>query len=131
MTTPIEHLDADKYPALVKLTEQLGAIQSAAARDLNGAAQKMVVDGTKLALKRVQADPVTIQRYADHGQDPALAARVKLPSAFQLKVGEKDHAKVVAQLEEHGWLQGILIGRDRWYRFHRGARFTLVGVGGS
>lgn len=129
MSTPIEHLDADKYPALVKLTEQLGAIQSAATRDLNGAAQKLVVDGTRAVLKRVQADPVTIQRYADHGQDPAMAARVKLPTAFQCKIGEKDHARVVALLEEHGWVQGILVGRDRLYRFHRGARFTLTGVG--
>ena len=81
VSTPIEHLDRDKYPALVKLTEELGAIQQAATRELNGAAQKIVVDGTKVVLKRVQGDPQQIQRYADHGQDPALAARVEAADA--------------------------------------------------
>lgn len=131
MSTPIENLDRDKYPALVKLTEELGAIQRAAEVELNGAAAKMVVDGTKAALKRVQGDPTQIQRYADHGQDPAMAARVKLATPAQLKIGEKDHARVVELLEEHGWVHGILIGNVRWYRFHRGARFTLTGIGGG
>jgi hypothetical protein len=88
-TTPVENLDRDKYPALVALTEELGAIQQAATRTLNGAAQKLVVDGVKTATKRVQGDPLQVQRYSDLGQDPALAARVKLPTAFQLKVGAK------------------------------------------
>lgn len=128
-STPIENLDRDKYPALVQLTEELGAIQQAATRDLNGVALKMVMEGTKAVLKRVQADPVQIQRYADHGQDPALAARVKLPTSFQLKIGPKDHDRLVGLLEEHGWMQGILIANDRWFRFHRGVRFTLTGIG--
>lgn len=128
VSTPIEHLDRDKYPALVKLTEELGAIQQAATRELNGAAQKIVVDGTEAVLKRVQGGPQQIQRYADHGQDPALAARVKLPTPFQLKIGEKDYDRVVDLLAEHGWVQGILITNDRWYRFHRGERFVLTGV---
>ncbi len=131
MTTPTENLDRDKYPALVQLTEELGAIQQAATRTLNGAAQKLVVDGVKVATKRVQGDPVQVQRYADLGQDPALAARVKLPTASQLKVGEKDYNTVVGLLEEHGWLHGILIANVYWYRFHLGAGFVLVGVGGS
>ena len=131
MSTPIENLDRDKYPALVSLTEELGAIQQAATRVLNGAAQKLIVDGVKLATKRVQGDPQQVQRYADLGQDPALAARVKLPSASQLKVGEKDYGKVIDLLVEHGWLHGVLIGNVRWYRFHRGDGFVLVGVGGS
>ena len=131
MSTPIENLDRDKYPALVTLTEELCAIQQAATRTLNGAAQKLIVDGVKLATKRVQGDPVQVQRYADLGQDPALAARVKLPSAFQIKVGPTDYAKVVDLLEEHGWLHGVLIGNVRWYRFHLGHGFVLTGVGGS
>jgi hypothetical protein len=130
-TTPVENLDRDKYPALVALTEELGAIQQAATRSLNGAAQKLVVDGVKTATKRVQGDPLQVQRYSDLGQDPALAARVKLPTAFQLKVGAKDYDKVVGLLEEHGWLHGVLIGNVRWYRFHRGVGFVLTGVGGS
>lgn len=128
MSKPVENLDADRFPALVKLTEELGAIQQAATRELNGAARKLVVDGTELALKRVQSDPVQIQRYADHGQDPAQAARVKLPTAFQLKIGPKDYERVIDLLVEHGWVQGIPIGNVRWFRFHRGERFVLTGV---
>ena len=52
----------------------------------------------------------------------------KLPTPFQLKIGEKDYDRVVDLLAEHGWVQGILIANDRWYRFHRGERFVLTGV---
>lgn len=106
-----------------KLLLHLGAVGSAAERELLSSRSKIIVGAVKSLMGRVAKDPKVDQLH-DLGGDVLAGCRGKLPTPKGCDLGEDEYREAVRQLEAAGWLRkGTAIKKGEvLYSFWQGER---------